>query len=74
MKVPTNVQNKRVCFKEKKDQVTEENHFHQINKQSIKVMVLSCLICKSVYFKEKKDQVPDENLFHQTNKQSTRLV
>ena len=41
--VPTNIQNKRVYFKGKKNQVSDENLFHQTNKQSIKVMVSACL-------------------------------
>ena len=43
LKVPTNIQNNRVYFKGKKDQVPDENLFHQTNKQSIKVMVSACL-------------------------------
>ena len=41
--VPTNIQNNRVYFKGKKNQVSGENLFHQTNKQSIKVMVSACL-------------------------------
>ena len=41
--VPTNIQNKRVYFKGKKNQVSDENLFHQTNKQSIKVMASACL-------------------------------
>ena len=43
LEVPTNIQNKNVYFKGKKDQVPDENLFHQKNKQSIKVMVSACL-------------------------------
>ena len=43
LKVPTNIQNKRVYFKAKKDDVPDDNFFHQTNKQSIKVMVSDCL-------------------------------
>ena len=41
--LPTNIQNNRVYFKGKKDQVPDENLFHQTNEESIKVMVLACL-------------------------------
>ena len=43
LEVPTNIQNKNVYFKGKKDQVPDENLFHQKNKQSIKVMVSGSL-------------------------------
>ena len=43
LKVSTNIQNNRVYFKGKEDQVPDENLFHQKNKQSIKVMVSACL-------------------------------
>ena len=39
----TNIQNNRVYLQGKKDQVPDENLFHQKNKQSIKVMVSACL-------------------------------
>ena len=44
LEVPTNIQNNRVYFKGKKDQVPDENLFHQKDKQSIKVMVSACLL------------------------------
>ena len=37
---------KSVYFKEKKDQVPDENLFHQTNKQSVKGMVSACLTWK----------------------------
>ena len=43
LEVPTNIQSNRVYFKGKKGQAPDENLFHQKNKQSIKVMVSSCL-------------------------------
>ena len=43
LEVPTNIQNNRVYFKGKKDQVPDENLFHQTNKQFIKVIVSACL-------------------------------
>ena len=43
LEVPTNIQNNRVYFKGKKDQVPDENLFLQKNKQPIKVMVSACL-------------------------------
>ena len=43
LEVPTNIQNNRVYFEGKKDQVPDENLFHQKKKQSIKVMVSACL-------------------------------
>ena len=43
LEVPTNIQNNRVYFEGKKDQVPHENLFHQKNKQSIKVTVSACL-------------------------------
>ena len=43
LEVPTNIQNNRVYLQGKKDQVPDENLFHQKNKQSIKVMVSACL-------------------------------
>ena len=45
LEVPTNIQNNRVYLQGKKDQVPDENLFHQKNKQSIKVMVSACLTC-----------------------------
>ena len=42
LEVPINVQNNKVYFKMKKDQIPDENNFHR-NKQSIKVMVSTCL-------------------------------
>ena len=43
LEVSTNIQNNTVYFKGKKDQVPDENLFHQTNKHSIKVMVSGCL-------------------------------
>ena len=43
LEVPTNIQNNRVYFKGKKDQVPDENLFLQKNKQPIKVMASACL-------------------------------
>ena len=43
VEVLTNIQNNIVYFKGKKDQVPDENRFHQANKQSIKVMVSAFL-------------------------------
>ena len=43
LEVPTNTQNNRVYFKRKKDQVPDENLFHQTNKQSINMMASACL-------------------------------
>ena len=43
LEVSINIQNNRVYFKGKKDQVPDENLFHQTNKHSIKVMVSGCL-------------------------------
>ena len=42
LEVPINVQNNKVYFKMKKDQIPGENNFHR-NKQSIKMMVSTCL-------------------------------
>ena len=43
LEVPTNIQNNRIYFKGKKDQIPDENLFHQKSKQSIKVMVSAFL-------------------------------
>ena len=43
LEVPKNIWNNRVYFKGKKNQVPDENVFHQTNKQSIKVIVSACL-------------------------------
>ena len=43
LEVPTNIQNNRVYFKGRKDQVPDENLFDLRNKQSIKVMASAWL-------------------------------
>ena len=48
LEVPTNIQNNRVYLQGKKDQVPDENLFHQKNKQSIKVMVSASLTWNGV--------------------------
>ena len=48
LEVPTNIQNNRVYFKGKKDQIPDENLFHQKNKLSIKVIVSACLTWNGV--------------------------
>ena len=48
LQVPTNIQSNRAYFKGKKDQVPDENLFHQKNKQSIKVMVSASLTWNGV--------------------------
>ena len=48
LQIPINSQNDRVCFKGQKKDVPDENLSHQINRNSVKVMVSAALTCLRV--------------------------
>lgn len=65
LQVPTNVQNNRVYYKGQKQDVPDENVYHQSNRQSVKVMVSAALtwhgVTKPIFVGKKGIKVNAKN-------------